>query len=131
MSKGEKDNNIIQQLKNNTIMRLADEIRAKYATPHYTFEDVIAEIRWHVFATYEEVAKYNFSSWPGFNAIFSNEVPKMTWEYGTEVSGEHILKIPEGSTNFDWRKIDKWFEEQGFEYTTNEYCRCKSWRIKF
>lgn len=112
-------------------MRLADEIRATYATPHYTFEDVIAEIRWHVFETYAEVAKHNFSSWPGFNVVFSKDVPKMKWDYGREVSCTHWLKIPDGSFDFDMMEIGKWFEKQGFEYTTNEYCRCKSWRIKF
>lgn len=112
-------------------MKLADEIRAKYATPHYTFDDVVNEIRRHVFATYEEVAKYKFSSWPGFNVIFSNDVPKMKWSYGREVSGEHLLKIPEGSTDFDRRRIREWFAEQGFVYTSNEYGCYNGWRIKF
>lgn len=113
------------------IMKLADEIRAKYATPHYTFDDVVNEIRKHVFATYEEVAKYKFSSWPGFDVCYSNSIPKMKWDYGREVSCVHYLLLPEGSTDFDWRKIGEWFEEQGFVFTENESKRCRGWRIKF
>lgn len=112
-------------------MKLADEIRAKYTKPHYTFDDVTNEIRRHVFATYEEVAKYKFSSWPGFNVIYSDRVPRMKWSYGTEESCSHDLLLPEGSTDFDWRKIGKWFEEQGFEYISNANNRCKGWRIRF
>lgn len=112
-------------------MKLADEIRAKYSTPHYTFDDVVNEIRRHIIATYEEVAKYNFSYWPGFGFMFSNDVPKMEWDYGTEVSCTHFLKIPESSIDFEWKKINEWFEEQGFVKTKNEYGRCEGWRIKF
>ena len=35
-------------------MRLADEIKAMYKKPHYTFEEVIEEIRKHVKETYNE-----------------------------------------------------------------------------
>ena len=42
-------------------MKLAEEIKQKYATPPYTFEDVTNEIRRGVFSTYEMVAKYKFS----------------------------------------------------------------------
>ena len=111
-------------------MTLAEEIRQKYAKPHYTFEDVTNAIRKHVFATYEEVAKYKFSSWPGFEVVYSDIVPEMKWVYGREVSCVHVLLLPEGSADFDWRKIGKWFEEQGFVYTKNENCRCEGWRIK-
>ena len=112
-------------------MKLADEIRAKYSAPHYTFNDVISEIRRHVIATYEEVAKYKFSSWPGFGVIFTDRVPEMEWSYGREVSCVHDLLIPKGSIDFEWKKIDEWFEEQGFVKTKNEYSRCEGWRIKF
>ena len=131
LSKGEKDNNIIQQLKNNTIMRLADEIRAKYATPHYTFDDVVNEIRRGVFSTYEEVAKYKFSNWPGFDVRYSDSIPQMEWVCGREVSCVHCLLIPRDSIDFALKEIDKWFEEQGFVHTKNENCRCEGWRIKF
>ena len=112
-------------------MKLADEIRAKYSKPHYTFEDVVNEIRRYVIASYEEVAKYKFSSWPGFGVMISNDVPKMEWTYGLEVSRTDYLKIPEGTTDFDLKKINQWFEEQGFVKTKNEYGRCEGWRIKF
>ena len=112
-------------------MKLADEIRTKYSAPHYTFNDVVNEIRRHVFATYEEVAKYKFSSWPGFEVAVTDRVPKMEWSYGREVSCVHYLLIPEGSIDFDWKKIDEWFKEQGFVKAKNEYSRCEGWRIKF
>lgn len=112
-------------------MKLADEIRQKYATQHYTFEDVVNEIRKHVFETYEEVAKYKFSTWPGFSFTMFKGIPKMKWEYGREVSGCHCLRIPEGSIDFDPTKIGEWFEDQGFVFTTNENCRCYGWRIEF
>ena len=35
-------------------MKLADEIRQKYAIPHYTFEDVTNEIRRFVFFSLRE-----------------------------------------------------------------------------
>lgn len=112
-------------------MTLAEEIRQKYSKPHYTFDDVVNEIRSHVIAVYEDVAKNKFSYWPGFNFTFFNNVPEMKWDIGREVSCTHWLIIPENSIDFDWRKISKWFEEQGFVHTTNEFSRCKSWRIKF
>ena len=112
-------------------MRLADEIRKMYAKPPYTFEDVTSAIRKHVFETYEEAAKYNFPSWPGFNVVVTNRIPEMKWTYGNEVSCVHDLLIPEDSIDFDWKKIGVWFSEQGFVYTSNENCRCEGWRIKF
>lgn len=112
-------------------MRLANEIRQKYGAPHYTFEDVTNEIRKHVIETYEEVARFKFSYWPGFDIILSNDVPKMKWDYGKEVSCIHWLKIPEGSLDFDSRKITDWFENEGLIYTANEYGLSKGWRIKF
>lgn len=112
--------------------KLADEIREKYATPHYTFEDVTNEIRRHVFSSYEYVAKYHFSSWPGFNVRSSDRVPKMKWDADNECSSVSWLLLPEGSYDFDLRKdIDKWFEDNGFVFTKNEYGRQEGWRIKF
>lgn len=105
-------------------MKLADEIKAMYKKPHYTFEEVIGEIRKHVKATYKNVGTCDFSSFPGFNVSFSDDVPKMKWVYGTDVD---CLKIPDGSTDFDRRKIKEWFKEQGFLYNG----LYEGWRIKF
>lgn len=41
-------------------MSFVDEMRAKYPKPHYTFDEVVKEIKHHIAATYEEVAKNNF-----------------------------------------------------------------------
>lgn len=105
-------------------MKLADEIRKRYIKPHYTFEEVIEEIRKHVKETYKDVGKYNFSFFPGFNVSFSDDVPKMKWECGTDVD---CLKIPDGSVNFEMRKIKEWFKEQGFVWNGP----LEGWRIKF
>lgn len=106
-------------------MKLADEIRAMYKKPHYTFEEVTEEIRKHVKETYyKKIGKRDFSSFPGFNVSFSDDVPKMKWECGKNVD---YLKIPDGSTDFDRRKIKEWFKEQGF-LNTGPY---KGWCIKF
>lgn len=106
------------------MMTLADEIKAMYKKPHYTFEEVIEEIRKHVKSTYKDVGTCNFSSFPGFNVSFSDDVPKMKWECGKNVD---YLKIPDGSTDFDIRKIKEWFKEQGF-LNNGPYER---WCIKF
>lgn len=106
-------------------MKLADEIRAMYKKPHYTFEEVTEEIRKHVKETYyKEIGKRDFSSFPGFNVNFSDDIPKMKWECGKNVD---YLKIPDGSTDFDRRKIKEWFKEQGFFYNGP----LEGWRIKF
>ena len=107
------------------MMKLADEIRAMYKKPHYTFEEVTEEIRKHVKETYYKgIGKRDFSSFPGFNVSFSDDVPKMKWEYGTDID---CLKIPDGSVNFEMRKIKEWFKEQDFSYK-GPY---EGWRIKF
>ena len=113
-------------------MKLADEIRAMYKKPHYTFEEVTEEIRKHVKETYyKEIGKRNFSSFQGFNVSFSDDVPKMKWECGMDIDCLELpvdcLKIPDGSVDFEMRKIKVWFKEQGFTYC-GPY---KGWRIKF
>ena len=106
-------------------MILADEIKAMYKKPHYTFEEITEEIRKHVKETYYKgIGKRDFSSFPGFNVSFSDDVPKMKWEYETDID---CLKIPDGSVNFEMRKIKAWFKEQGFAYC-GPY---EVWRIKF
>ena len=106
------------------MMKLADEIRKMYIRPHYTFEEVVQEIRKHVKATYQDIGNRYFSSFPGFNVSFSDDVPKMKWECGMDID---CLKIPDGSVNFEMRKIKEWFKEQGFSYK-GPY---EGWRIKF
>lgn len=121
-----------QLTKNKMTMKLAEEIKQKYATPHYTFEDVTNEIRMGVFSTYETVAKYKFSEWPGFNVRSSDGVPTMKWDKDNECSSVEWLLLPKGSYDFDLRKdINKWFEDNGFVFTENEYGRQEGWRIKF
>lgn len=105
-------------------MKLADEIRKRYIKPHYTFEEVIEEIRKHVKVTYKDVGTCDFSSFPGFNVSFSDDVPKMKWECGMDIN---CLKIPDGSVNFEIRKIKEWFKEQGFVWD-GPY---EGWKIKF
>ena len=105
-------------------MKLANEIRKMYIRPHYTFEEVIEEIKKHVKATYKDVGKYNFSFFPGFNVSFSDDVPKMKWECAMDVD---CLKLPDGSVNFEMRKIKEWFKEQGFVWNGP----LEGWRIKF
>jgi len=106
------------------MIKLADEIRAMYIKPHYTFEEVIEVIRKHVKATYKDVGKCDFSSFPGFNVSFSDDVPKMKWECGMDA---HCLIIPDGSVIFEKRKINEWFKEQGFVWDSPY----EGWKIKF
>lgn len=110
----------------------ADEIREKYTSPHYTFEDVIQEVKKGVLKTYEEVAKYHFSEWPGFNIGYSDSIPKMDWKRDNRVDAVRHLLIPRNSINFPLQKVSDWFKEQGFVLcdTTNTFGQ-KAWRIKF
>ena len=105
-------------------MTLADEIKAMYKKPHYTFEEVTEEIRKHVKETYKDVGTCDFSSFPVFNVSFSDDVPKMKWECGMDVD---FFKIPDGSTDFDMKKINEWFKKEGFIYCS----LYEGWRIKF
>lgn len=113
--------------------KLADEIRMKYATPHYTFEDVTNEIRRFVLSSYEYVAKYKFQEWPGYGVRYSDSVPYMKWDSsnGTIVNHVRWLLIPKGSCDFDLGKVDDWFKEQGFIFTKDEHGNNEGWRIKF
>lgn len=105
-------------------MKLADEIRKMYTKPHYTFEEIIEEIRKHVKETYKDVGTCDFSSFPGFNVSFSDDVPKMKWKCGMDID---CLKIPDGSVVFNARKFKEWFVEQGFVWN-GPY---EGWKIKF
>lgn len=111
-------------------MSFVDEMRAKYPKPYYTLDAVVKEIKHHIAATYEEVAKNNFLEWPGFDFCVRDGVPQLEWEIEKEVSGVHWLLIPR-NCGVDTQRLAKWFDEQGFEYCTNEKHRCMSWRIKF
>lgn len=88
------------------------------------YDGIRAHLSSEAFTDEKDAKKYKFSEWPGFNVRSSDGVPTMKWDKDNECSSVEWLLLPKGSYDFDLRKdINKWFEDNGFVFTENEYGR--------
>lgn len=109
-------------------MTFIEEMKAKYPKQHYTLDDVAKEIKRHISAIYEEIAKNNFLEWPGFDVCVSSGVPQMEWSID---KGIHWLMLPD-DCGVTCQEVSDWFNSQQFTYCSDlDNHSFWAWRIKF
>lgn len=111
--------------------KLADEIREKYASPQYTFEDITNEIRRVVMETYEYNNNNRYGEMTAFRVVYSDDFLQLKWTWEKDGYVIYCLKIPKCSISFPISKINEWFIDQGFIKYTFRYGTMDAWYIKF